>query len=144
MTSVTSPVHDLLCTGSFARRRGMVVLGAVLGATISWLFARLVGDVDVSAPGMPTSDVGQIVAVIISSAVAGLLAWALLELLERYTKRPWRNWTIIAAIAFVVSLLGPLSAETDGGRVQLAVMHAIVAAILYRGVRLTMEPGSGR
>ena len=74
-------------------------------------------------------------AITLASLAAGLLGWALLELLERRTRNGRRTWTACACMVFGISLLGPLGATTPEGSVGLISLHVVVAAILVAGLR---------
>ena len=64
---------------------------------------------------------GQVIGM---TAVSGLIAWGLLELLERTVSRAIAIWTVIAGIVFVLSLLGPLDCGvTTSSKVVLALQH---------------------
>ncbi len=69
-------------------------------------------------------------AVVLAALVAGLAAWALLAVLERTTRRPRRNWTIVAAATLVVSLLGPAGAATAAAGAALVSLHLLVGLLL--------------
>ncbi len=74
-------------------------------------------------------------AVIATSLAAGIAGWLVLAVLERYSARPRRNWTVIATAVLVLSLLGPiLSAVTVATAGALIAMHAVVGTILISGL----------
>jgi hypothetical protein len=70
------------------------------------------------------------------TAVIGLLGWGTLALFERFTRRPRRNWTVLAAAVLALSFVPVVTvvASTDT-KVALAVIHVIVAAGLAPMVR---------
>jgi hypothetical protein len=72
------------------------------------------------------------VQVIAASVVWGLLGWALLALLERFTARARTIWMWIALVAFVLSFITPLTTAsmTTGTRIALSIMHVAVAAVV--------------
>ena len=75
------------------------------------------------------------VAVVATALVAGLVAWALLAALERFTRRPIRIYRIIALVVLVVSLAGPLdSGAGTSSRLALLGMHLTVGAALIIGL----------
>jgi hypothetical protein len=69
--------------------------------------------------------------VVISAAAASLAGWGLLAVLERFTARARTVWTVIAALAMLVSLGAPLSGTgiTGANRAWLALMHVAVGAV---------------
>ena len=73
--------------------------------------------------------------VAIVSLLAGLAAWAVLAVLERYSARPRRTWTIVAAVVFAVSLAGPLSATSTSAGITLACLHLLVGGVIIFGLR---------
>jgi hypothetical protein len=96
-----------------------------------WVIAGPLASVDLRVHvGTRAEHVGP-AAVIIASTLAGLAAWALLALLERFTPRARAAWTASALVALALSLAGPLSsgATTTAG-LALAGMHVATAAVL--------------
>ena len=71
-------------------------------------------------------------AVVIFSFVPALLAAGFLALLGRFTKRPLRTFTIVAAVVFVLSLYTPFSIPGAPFAMILALelMHLVVAVIV--------------
>jgi len=126
-TTTTQPVPR-----SLRRHRAATVLGAVGAAAAAWAVLTQLGEVDLAA-GSPPVTIG-LVAVVLTAAVAGAAGWALLAALERWTAAPRRTWRIVAVIALVVSLAGPLTAGAGiaaaGG---LITLHVVVGAALITG-----------
>ena len=149
MTMDQEVVRTEVRTEQNTARQGWVRLlavgAAVAGAVVGWSLITQVAGVDLRAPdfrgsgGTAAVGLGQVVVV---SALAGLAAWGLLALLERRTRRARRLWLGLAAVAFLVSLGGPLSgrgvAPSDRGL--LIVLHAVVAAILIPLLYLSSRP----
>ena len=80
--------------------------------------------------GSRTQHIGP-AAVIIASMLAGLAAWALLAVLERFTPPARAAWTATTLAALALSLAGPLSSgTTTAGKLALAGMHVATAAVL--------------
>lgn len=104
------------------------VIAAVVAALAGWAVAELGVGIDLRQPG---GDIGA-AAVVVASASASLAGWALLAVLERFTARPGRWWVAIAVGFAVASLLAPLTTPgiDAAGRVVLALLHAVVAAVL--------------
>ncbi len=117
--------------GRARRTRLLAVLGAAAASLAVWAIAGPLADVELRVHlGPRTEHVGP-AAVIIASTLAGLVAWALLALLERFTPRARAAWTATVLVALALSLAGPLSAGiTTPGRLALAGMHVATAAVL--------------
>ena len=133
--------------GSTQRRRVLTVVTAALGAFLVWAVVELGFGYDLQAPAMgdsPAMDIG-LWEVLAASLGTGLLAWAVLAAVERWTSRPRLIWTVLALVAFVVSLGGPLGGAgvevTTRGL--LVLLHLAVAAILIPGLAATL-PRTGR
>ncbi|GAA0386287.1 hypothetical protein GCM10009530_41600 [Microbispora corallina] len=119
--------------------RLLAVLGSVAAALAVWAVAGPVAGVDLRASaGTGVQNVGA-VAVAVTSALCGLLALALIALLERNVPRPRAAWLVIAAAVFAVSLTGPLGGVTGGAKAALACMHLAVAAVLIGGLTGTVR-----
>ena len=118
-------------TGRARRARLLAVLGAAAASLAVWAIAGPLAGVELRVHlGSRTEHVGP-AAVIIASTLAGLAAWALLALLERFARRARAAWTGTALIALAVSLAGPLSSgTTTAGQLALAGMHIATAAVL--------------
>ncbi|MGR6913801.1 DUF6069 family protein [[Actinomadura] parvosata] len=118
-------------------RRLLVVIGAPVAALAGWGLAVPVGGADLTArmgAGTEPQAVGP-VAVVVASLLAGLAGWALLAVLERFTPRAARIWTIVALIVLALSLLGPLgSAAGLAATLVLTAMHLAVGAVLVNGL----------
>lgn len=112
----------------------MVIAGGAVAALAVWVVAGPVLGTDLAA--LPSPGAGAALeitpsAVVISSVVAGLLGWAVLALLERFTARAATAWRWVAGAATLLSLGGPLTlAEGVGATVTLTLMHLVVAAVL--------------
>lgn len=143
----TTPVHA--SSDSQIRIRMLwAVIAAVAAAVASWAVIGVLAGVDLRAPVFDgrtgSQDIGPTL-VGANSLIAALAAWALLALLERYTVRSRRIWTIIALAGLVLSLGGPLSGTgiDAANRIFLLALHVVVAVVLipllYRTAR---EPGS--
>ena len=116
------------------RRRALAVGVGVVAAVLVWAVAGPVGGVDLTVrSGGGTSHVDG-VDVVLASLVAGLLAWGLRALLDKLTRRPGPAWTVGAAIALVLSVVGPLSATNGAAMAVLALLHLLVAGILIAGL----------
>lgn len=66
-----------------------------------------------------------------AALVAGLLGWALLALLERFSRRPERTWTSVAGGVLALSLGGPVIAGASGSALLgLLALHLVVGGLL--------------
>jgi hypothetical protein len=122
-----------------ARSPVTVVLGATAAAVAIWIVATLAGaDLTVSfGAGQPIQKV-TVVNVVVAALVGSLAGWGLLALLRRFTARARAIWTVIAIVAALLSLGGPLSAIASiGTKVSLVAMHLAVATVLIVGLRRT-------
>lgn len=75
--------------------------------------------------------------VIFVTIVVGLIAWGLLEFLERVSSRAATIWLAVAIIFFLLSLIGPFaSGDNTSSKIVLALMHL--------GAFTTIVPMMGR
>lgn len=113
------------------RVRAYGAAGAVVAAVIVWAIAGpLLGvELEVTPGAGEPQRVGP-GSVIIASAVAALVGWGSLALLERLSPRGRQAWTFVAVIALVGSLAGPLAGVTTAVTGSLAAMHLAVGAVL--------------
>ncbi|WP_051571383.1 DUF6069 family protein [Cryptosporangium arvum] len=117
---------------SRAGTRALAVLGSTAAAVAGWVVIGPIAGADLVVEGNNgrTITVG-VGAVIFLSVLAGLVAWALLALLERFTSRARPIWVALAAVGLLLSF-APLtgSEASTGTRVGLGLLHVLVAAIL--------------
>ncbi len=128
--------------GDRRRARLTVVAGAVLAALAVWFVAEVVFGLDLRRPAASVGQVAEdvdAVHVAFSAAVGSLAAWGLLAVLERLTDRARGVWTVIAALALLVSLGGPLSGSgiSTENRLVLVLMHLVVAAVVIFALHRT-------
>lgn len=136
MTTATLTIAP--STGARMRRRVSAAIVAVLTALIVYALARLaIGHIYQPAFGssQPKSLSAGFVAVV--AALAALLGWMTIAVLERVSAHAVTIWTITAPLVLLVSFSMPLSGHgvSGGNRVALMLMHLAVAAIvipLYR------------
>jgi hypothetical protein len=118
---------------STAARRLLAVLLAVAATLVLWVVEVPLLGIDLHArptPGAHAELVGP-PAIIFFTLVAGLVAWGLLALLERFTPQAAKVWTVVAVVVLLASLAGPLGgAVTATAAVGLACMHLAAAAVL--------------
>ena len=126
-------------TGGFARSSIAAVLAATAAAVVIWAVAVATGaDLTVSfGPGQPIQRV-TVVNVVVAALVGSLAGWGLLALLRRFTTNARAIWTVIAVVALMLSLGGPLTTTAAGStKVWLIAMHLAVATVLIVGLRRT-------
>lgn len=114
-----------------ARSGAAVIAVAVAVALGIWAVARLLG-VDLTVgKGPDPRQVGP-VEVLVTTVLAGLLAWAAYWLLAR-TPRTARWWPFVGSAAIAVSLTGPNYLADGIAAVVLIAMHVAVGAVLIWG-----------
>ncbi|HEV2088874.1 MAG TPA: DUF6069 family protein [Cryptosporangiaceae bacterium] len=116
-------------------RRVLVVVAAVVAAVVVWTVAVPVLGTDVTVPQGPGSGERTDLAlapVVATALVAGLLGWALLAMLERFTRRAHAVWTGIALTVLVFSMPW-MPGFTGTERIVLVLLHLAVAAVLVPG-----------
>ena len=126
---------------SVGRVRILTVVAAVIAAVVVWVIARLVlgHDLTVTQPGSDASTTIGPAVVVVASLVLGLIAWGVLALLVRFTGHARRIWTVIAVIALLLSLAGPLSqADGTGTTIALVLEHLVVGGVLILGLLRTV------
>jgi CDP-diglyceride synthetase len=117
------------------RRRIIAVVAAIVSTSLAWALVEGPGGVDLKAPvfeaGQDVFDVG-LVAVILTSGLAALAAWAVLAVVERRSSNPRRTWTILAVFGLVLSF-GPVVSGTgidSADRWLLATLHVVTGLVL--------------
>ncbi|MGH8951110.1 MAG: DUF6069 family protein [Acidimicrobiia bacterium] len=129
-------------------QRLIAVVAAVAASLATFAVIEGVLGVDLQSPGFGPSgpqDLG-FVPVVVASALAGAAAWALLALLERWTTRSRRYWTISVTLGLVISIGGPMSGTgiSQSERWLLFLLHVAVAVVLIPLLYRTARSGSDR
>ena len=119
------------CARKRRRTRALAVLAAT-GATFTvWAIAHQLAAADLVVDTGSGATIVTPAAVVLVTVVAGLAAWGLLALLERFTRRAATAWTWIAGAVLLISLLGPIgSAIGVGATAALVAMHLATGAVL--------------
>lgn len=127
----TAPARTRHTPARTRRARILAVVGGAAASLAVWAVAGPLAGVDLRVhAGSRAEQVGP-ATVIIVSVLAGLVAWALLAVLERFTPRARAAWTVNAQVALAVSLAGPLtSGTTTAAKLALAGMHVATAVVL--------------
>lgn len=118
---------------STAARRLLIVLLAIVATLIVWAVEAYLLGIDLHARPVPSAAAQAVGPPAVASAtlLAGLVAWALLAILERVTPSGRTVWVAVAVVALLVSLAAPLSGAITGtAAIGLATMHVAAAAIL--------------
>lgn len=125
---MTAQTVDLPAVRTRRTTRAAATGVAALAALVVWVVAGPVAGVDFSVTRSgTTTEVGP--AEVIGFTIgAALLGWALLAVLERFTARPRRIWTITAVVVLLVSLAMPFnSGEIDtAAKWVLLALHLVV------------------
>jgi hypothetical protein len=129
-TAAPGPVARRRVTG----RRALTVGTAVVAAVLVWTVAGPIAGADLTVRSGGGTQHVNLVDVVLATLVAGLVAWGLRALLDKLTRRPGPVWTVSAAIALVLSVVGPLSATHASAMAILTLLHLLVAGILIAGL----------
>ncbi|MFC7533147.1 DUF6069 family protein [Actinoplanes sp. GCM10030250] len=110
------------------RQYRLAVTGAaVAAAEAAYLVIHYGAGVDLALHSGTTVGAASVA---VAALVAALAGWALLAVLERFTKRARTVWTVVAAVVYGLSLLGPVDAVSTSAVVGLDILHAVVAVVL--------------
>jgi hypothetical protein len=114
------------------RRTRALAIAAAAGATFTvWTIADPVAGAHLAVDTGSGPTTVTPIAVVLSTVVAGLAAWAVLALAERLVRRAAEVWSWIAGAVLLISLLGPIgSAVGTGATVALVAMHMAAGAVL--------------
>ncbi|MGH3412198.1 MAG: DUF6069 family protein [Marmoricola sp.] len=123
-------------------RLGVLALTVEAAAVAVWLLWARVGGVDlVVGTGDSRREIGLGAVGVVTALVTGA-ALALRWLLRRRT-HSMRTWTVVAAVVWAVSFLGPSGAATTAAGLGLATLHLVVGGGILFGVRAA-NGGPGR
>jgi uncharacterized membrane-anchored protein len=109
-------------------------------AGLTYLVWRAAGVVPTVRTGQGTSDVG-LISVLVTAAVVSVAGLGLLRFIEKRDARAVRTWTLIAALVWLFSFLGPLGAADLSSGLALASLHLVVGAAVVFGARWTRLRG---
>ncbi|MFI5925816.1 DUF6069 family protein [Micromonospora sp. NPDC051543] len=133
--SAEASVPRARASASRVRDRAIAVAVAVLAAVAVWSIATLAGAQLTVDQGTGPRDV-TVLAVVLNSAIAALLGWGLLAVLERFRASAITIWTAIALAVLVLSLVPASLVDASAGtRVALVLMHLVVGAVVIVGFR---------
>jgi Family of unknown function (DUF6069) len=112
-------------------KRLLTMIGAPAAALAIWALAVPLAGITLTArAGSSTQTVGP-EAIAVTSLLAGLAAWVLVAILERFVARPGRIWMFCAPAVLAASLTGPLGSGVGAAAVlALVLLHLVVAAVL--------------
>jgi hypothetical protein len=132
--------RNVVQAGARWKGRLLAVAAAVVAAVVVYLLINLFVQ-DPRTPGMSGRSAADLTfgAVLLVSALASLAGWGLLAVLEKLTAKPRQIWTIVAAVALLLSLGGPMSGSgiSTGNRLALALLHVVVGTVLIVLMRRT-------
>src|SRR5216684_1544144 len=109
------------------------VLAAVAANALLYFIAGTVVAYD--AEFLPLASVGGAIIMTLAPAIVAVLLYAALR---RFTNHPARNFAVIAAIVFVVSLIPVFTyiptvpGSTDAQTAVLVMMHVVAAGVIVR------------
>lgn len=116
---------------------GWLSFAAVLASSIANVLVYFAGEAIVGYdPAFP--ELGSALGIAICTAVPAVIAALLYATLVAKTERPTRNFSIVSAVVFVVSLIPDvtlLPGEPGSSNAQIAVlmlMHIVAASIIVR------------
>jgi Family of unknown function (DUF6069) len=134
MSSLAFSGHGTTASGSRRLRDLGAVLAAVVATGLVWLIATTGFGLDLYQPGFGTMAPQQLTMwwAAATTGLAGLAAWGVLAIIERFSRRPARACLVVSVGLLVLSLGGPLSGDgiTTGNRLALAFMHLAAGAVL--------------
>jgi FtsH-binding integral membrane protein len=112
-------------------RNSLAVVAAGMAAgLVVWAVVRLLGvDLTVES-GSGTTQVG-VVDVLLTTLVAGLVAWGVFALLLRRRRARW--WPFVGSTALAISMAGPSYLADGIAAVSLICMHVVVGVVLITG-----------
>ncbi len=127
----TDTVTTAQCVRTARRTRGLAVVAATAATLTVWTVAVPVAGVNLKADTGSGPATVTALAVVLTTVLAGLAAWGVLALLERFTRRAVMIWPGVATAVLAVSLLGPVGSGVGAGATAALVsMHLIAAAVL--------------
>ena len=131
-----------------AARRGVrlaAVLAGVLAALAIVALAKHLSGLDLYHPAFDYRSPRELTSATLAvvAALASFAGWGLLAVLERFGAHAHRTWTVIAVVALVLSLAGPLSGHgvTAGNRFALVLITLGVGAAVILLLLLTASRG---
>jgi hypothetical protein len=108
-----------------------LAVAAAVAASIDWVMATQAAGVDLAVGSQQIN----VVSVIVTAAVVTLAASGLLRFLESRTARGRSIWTGVAIVVGLLSLAGPLGANTLQAGLWLVSLHAVVGSVVLIGLR---------
>jgi hypothetical protein len=105
-------------------------------AGLTYLVWRAAGVAPTVHTGQGTSDV-RLISVLVTAAVVSVAGLGLLRFIEKRDARAMRTWTLLAALVWFFSFLGPLGGTDLSSGLCLASLHFVVGAAVLFGARWT-------
>lgn len=125
------------CRPASDRRIAVLTTGL---AGLNYLLWRAGGVDPLVRSGQDSHHVG-LVSVLVTAAVVSVAALGLLRFLEKRSAHGLRTWTVIAAVVWLFSFLGPLGAADLSSGLVLASLHCVVGTALVVGARRARSCG---
>ena len=117
--------------------RAATVAAAIVLPLLVWTIAVPLAGLELVAGSGPTAQAVGPASIVSAVLVAGLAAWGVLALLERFTKTSGRTFAVVGWTVLALSLLGPVLTGAVGAvLVVLLVMHLVTGATLVIGLPL--------
>jgi len=126
-------------SGAGRRRllRAATIAAAIVLPLLVWAIAVPLAGLELVAGSGSTAQVIGTASIVFAVVVAGLVAWGVLALLERFTKTSVRTFAVVGWTVLVLSLLGPVLMGAVGAvLVVLLAMHLVTGAALVIGLPL--------
>jgi hypothetical protein len=146
--AATTTIHRTVRPVALSTRRirGFAVTAAAVATSLLYLVAHALGaDFKLTDPGKAESHALVLPEIVVFTLVFSLLGWGTLALLERFTRRPRINWSVLAIAVLLLSFV-PIGLEqaTADTKIMLAVIHLAVAAALVPMLARTRSEGTER
>jgi len=128
------------------RSRAGSIAAAAGSASVIYLVASGAGvPFELTDPGKTQPVHLTVVTIAVVAGFFALVGWATLALLERYSGRASRIWSMLAGTVLLLSYV-PIGVEhaTPATKIMLALIHATVAATLVPMLRRTQPPELAR
>lgn len=135
--------QTLITSGSCTRHHGAdrsLVLLTIGLAGLTYLLWRAAGVAPVVRDAQDTFQVG-LVSVLVTATVVSVAGLGLLRFMERRVPHAVRKWTLLAALVWLGSFLGPVGAADVTSGLALASLHVVVGASVVVGARWTRVRG---
>jgi Family of unknown function (DUF6069) len=132
-TSTEIPGRAGIAWGRLAWATGLAIIIAVAGSAAVYLIASAVGavDRDVVLPSLLGNGPLSLASVSVTVAVVTVAAAIVFGVLSAWTRRPVRNFRVVATVLAVLSLSSPatIPGPPAAMRIAMGTMHLVVWAV---------------